>query len=262
VVSALSRPGARVVEGPGRVAGPFVLAGRPGPHAREYDPSVRPPPAASLARAALALAWIAAPFVGAGTVRWAGGWVYLGLLASGLTAHALFVRRHAPDLAARRARIGEGTPAWDLAWVAIFWPSMLAAPAVAGADLVRLGHAPLPLAAAVAGALLLGFALGLSAGAMATNPWFEGTVRLQPGQRVVDRGPYARVRHPGYAALALWALATPLVLRSRAAFLPAASAIAWVVLRTVLEDAFLRRGLDGYAAYAARVRARLVPGLW
>lgn len=221
----------------------------------------RPSPA-SLVRAALAVAWIAAPFAGAGTFAWAAGWVYLGLLASGLVAHALFVSRNAPALRERRARIGAGTPAWDLAWVAVFWPSMLAAPAVAGADVVRLGHAPLPLAAAAVGAGLLAFALGLSAGAMATNPWFEGTVRLQPGQRVVDRGPYARVRHPGYAALALWALATPLLLRSRAALVPAAFTAGWVVLRTALEDAFLRRGLEGYAAYAQRVRARLVPGIW
>jgi protein-S-isoprenylcysteine O-methyltransferase Ste14 len=221
----------------------------------------RPAPVA-LAQAALALAWLAAPFAGAGTFAWAGGWLYLGLLASSLAAHAVFVRRHAPGLAARRARIGEGTPAWDLAWVAVFWPSMVAAPAVAGADLVRLGHPPLPAAAAAAGVPLLGFALGLSAGAMAANPWFEGTVRLQPGQRVVDRGPYARVRHPGYAGLALWAVATPLLLRSRAALVPAAFTVGWIVLRTALEDALLRRRLDGYAAYAARVRARLVPGLW
>lgn len=218
--------------------------------------------AASLVQAVLAAAWVAAPFAGAGTLAWAGGWIYLGLLASGLLAHGAFVARNAPGLRERRSRIGEGTPGWDLAWVAVFWPSMVAAPAVAGADLVRLGHPPLPIPFALAGALALAFALGLSAGAMATNPWFEGTVRLQPGQRVVDQGPYARVRHPGYAALALWALATPLLLRSRWALVPAAFTAAWVVLRTALEDAFLRRRLDGYAAYARRVRTRLVPGVW
>ncbi len=225
-------------------------------------PRARTPSTGALAQAALAVAWIAAPFAGAGTVGWAGGWIYLGLLVSGLAAHQTFVSRHAPGLREKRARVGAGTAAWDIAWVALFWPSMIAAPVVAGVDVVRLGHLRLPLAAAAAGAALLAFALGLSAGAMATNPFFEGTVRLQPGQRVVDQGPYARVRHPGYAALALWALATPLVLRSRAAFVPAALTVAWVVLRTALEDAFLRRRLDGYAAYARRVRARLVPGVW
>jgi protein-S-isoprenylcysteine O-methyltransferase Ste14 len=234
----------------------------PAPAPAAARPAATPSAAVTLARAALALSWLAAPFAGAGTLRWAGGWIYLGLLLSGLAAHAVFLRRHAPGLAARRARVGEGTPAWDLAWVAVFWPSMVAAPAVAGVELVRIGHPLLPLWVAFAGAVLLAFAMGLSAGAMATNPFFEGTVRLQPGQQVVDQGPYAAIRHPGYAALALWALATPLVLRARWALAPAVFTAAWVILRTGLEDAFLRRGLPGYAGYARRVRARLVPGIW
>jgi protein-S-isoprenylcysteine O-methyltransferase Ste14 len=216
----------------------------------------------TIAGAVLAAAWVSAPFVAAGTVAWAGAWIYLGLLASGLAAQAVFVARFAPSLRERRRRVGEGTPPWDLAWLAVFWPSMIAAPAAAGLELVRAGRDPLPLLAAPAGALLLALAVGISAGAMATNPFYEGTVRIQPGQRVIDVGPYARVRHPGYAGLALWALATPLLLRSRWALAPAAFTVGWIVLRTALEDALLRRRLGGYGAYARRVRSRLVPGIW
>jgi protein-S-isoprenylcysteine O-methyltransferase Ste14 len=78
----------------------------------------------------------------------------------------------------------------------------------------------------------------------------------------VDQGPYGTIRHPGYAALAGWALATPLLLRSRWALAPALFSVAWVVLRTALEDRLLRRGLRGYDAYARRVRWRLVPRVW
>jgi protein-S-isoprenylcysteine O-methyltransferase Ste14 len=35
-----------------------------------------------------------------------------------------------------------------------------------------------------------------------------------------------------------------------------------MVLRLRLEERFLRRELPGYAAYAARVRHRLIPGIW
>jgi protein-S-isoprenylcysteine O-methyltransferase Ste14 len=217
---------------------------------------------ATLAGGFLAATWIAAPFVGAGTAAWAGGWIYLGLLASGLAGHAVFVARYNPGLRARRGRVGAGTRRWDLAWVPVFWAAMVAAPAAAGVELFRAGRAPLPLALAPAGALLLALGLGISAGAMAVNPFFEGTVRIQPGQRVVSDGPYARVRHPGYAGLALWALSTPLLLRSRWALAPAAFTVAWILLRTALEDAFLRRHLGGYDAYARRVRTRLVPGVW
>jgi protein-S-isoprenylcysteine O-methyltransferase Ste14 len=32
--------------------------------------------------------------------------------------------------------------------------------------------------------------------------------------------------------------------------------------RAVLEERFLREGLEGYAAYMQRVRYRLIPGVW
>jgi protein-S-isoprenylcysteine O-methyltransferase Ste14 len=34
------------------------------------------------------------------------------------------------------------------------------------------------------------------------------------------------------------------------------------VVRTALEDRMLQQELEGYRAYAARVRYRLLPGVW
>ena len=112
-----------------------------------------------------------------------------------------------------------------------------------------------------------GYAAGMlvSTWAMLVNTHFEKTVRIQHdrGHRVVDRGPYAVVRHPGYVgALLACPLATPLLLGARWAWIPALASTAMLVLRTALEDRLLRRELAGYAAYAARVRHRLLPGLW
>jgi protein-S-isoprenylcysteine O-methyltransferase Ste14 len=127
---------------------------------------------------------------------------------------------------------------------------------------VRTQGKPLPYWAWPVGVALFATGLGVSAWAMAANPFFEGTVRLQPGQKVVDSGPYRFVRHPGYVGLILLSLAMPLLLLSVWAFVPAVIAGAWVVVRTALEDAMLRRELPGYAQYATRVGHRLVPGLW
>jgi protein-S-isoprenylcysteine O-methyltransferase Ste14 len=214
------------------------------------------------AAALLALAWIACAFAAAGTVRWLTGWVYLAVVAGGVVAHQAFVAGRNPEVLERRQRIGEGTRAWDLAWVAIFWPLMVAAPVVAGVETVRLGHPELPAFLPVIGGLVFAAGMTLSARAMAVNRFFEGTARIQPGQQVVDTGPYRRLRHPGYAGLLLWALSSPLLLRSGWAFVPAALAVAWLVLRTALEDRMLREELAGYGDYARRVPARLVPGIW
>ena len=35
-----------------------------------------------------------------------------------------------------------------------------------------------------------------------------------------------------------------------------------ILRRTVLEDLMLQKGLLGYQAYAARVKYRLLPGVW
>jgi protein-S-isoprenylcysteine O-methyltransferase Ste14 len=99
---------------------------------------------------------------------------------------------------------------------------------------------------------------------MGVNPHFEGTARIQTERdhRVVDAGPYRFVRHPGYAALCLWALATPLLLCSAWAFVAAAATTAWIALRAALEDRMLREELVGYADYTRRTRFRLAPPFW
>ena len=210
---------------------------------------------------ALVAVWLAGLFGAAGTLRWPAAWAYLALLGTGLLAHGAWVRMRNPALLARRRRIGPGTKGWDKAWLAVFWLLMVLEPAVAGLGR-RLGRPPLPAWLWATGAATFAAGLAVSAWAMGSNPHFEGTVRIQEDHRVVEAGPYRWLRHPGYVGLALWALSTPLLLLSSWAFVPAALTAAWVLVRTALEDRFLRRELPGYQAYAARVQWRLVPGLW
>jgi protein-S-isoprenylcysteine O-methyltransferase Ste14 len=100
--------------------------------------------------------------------------------------------------------------------------------------------------------------------AMATNAYFSARVRIQAdrGHQVVSDGPYRLVRHPGYAGVLPFAIALPVMLGSLWALVPGLVLVVSVVGRTALEDQTLLRDLDGYAAYAERVRFRLVPGVW
>ncbi len=211
-------------------------------------------------------AWLAVPFLAAGTARWAAGWLHHAALAAGFAASQLWVAHQAPHaraLRAARRRPGPGTKGWDLAWNAAFWPLMACPAVVAGLEVRAGGPALSPLAWGP-GLLALAAGQALSAWAMACNPFFEGTVRVQRDrdQRVVEVGPYRLVRHPGYQGLAVVAASLPLLLRSAAAAFPAAAVVAWLVLRTALEDRVLARELPGYAAYRRRTRWRLVPGVW
>jgi protein-S-isoprenylcysteine O-methyltransferase Ste14 len=87
-------------------------------------------------------------------------------------------------------------------------------------------------------------------------------IQRERGHHVIDRGPYAWVRHPGYAGALLAHLALPLALGAPRALLPAALGTLLMSLRAVYEERRLARELPGYAEYAARVRHRLVPGVW
>jgi protein-S-isoprenylcysteine O-methyltransferase Ste14 len=79
---------------------------------------------------------------------------------------------------------------------------------------------------------------------------------------VIDTGPYAVVRHPGYALCYPLFLGIPLALGSLWALVPAILLFPLFVTRTVWEDRTLRAELPGYEEYAQRVRFRLVPGVW
>jgi protein-S-isoprenylcysteine O-methyltransferase Ste14 len=113
-------------------------------------------------------------------------------------------------------------------------------------------------------ALLITGMVGLT-WAQAVNKFFEPTVRIQTdrGHKVIDTGPYAIVRHPGYVSAYLLFVGIPLALGSLwAALIPAILMVPALVLKTLWEDQTLQEELPGYKGYAQRVRYRLVPGVW
>lgn len=203
-------------------------------------------------------------FAPAGRLDWISGWLYLGLVTTNFAINYVYLQRNNPELIVHRMHIGKGTRSWDKVWLSLFTPVFLSIYAVAGLDAVRYGWSAMPewlwlsgLVLFLPGAALFGWAMGV-------NPFFEKTVRIQRerGHHVIDSGPYRLVRHPGYLGFLGWILATPLLLGSWWAFVPAMLSVAGLAVRTALEDRTLQRSLDGYAEYAGRVRFRLIPGLW
>jgi protein-S-isoprenylcysteine O-methyltransferase Ste14 len=213
---------------------------------------------------ALQLLYAASYFLAAGRLAACRGWVAIGLVVVAVIGNRLWVRRRNPELARYRTRVGAGTPAWDRWWLTVFMLLPLVVNGVAGLDAERFHWAPLPLWSLWAGLLLWAGGYLLSTWAMASNPHFEGTVRIQRERNhtTIDAGPYRYVRHPGYVGFGLVFLALPLILGSAWALVPGAAIAAWLVLRTALEDRILLRELEGYGDYAARVRWRLVPWVW
>lgn len=112
------------------------------------------------------------------------------------------------------------------------------------------------MAAALAGASLSNLAIWQNA--FAAPAIHDQSDR---GQRVIDHGLYGLVRHPLYAANLLFFAGTALWLGSLAALLGVAVNLAATLARIGIEERWLRANLPGYADYALRVRARLIPFL-
>ncbi|HET6427712.1 MAG TPA: isoprenylcysteine carboxylmethyltransferase family protein [Phycisphaerae bacterium] len=204
-------------------------------------------------------------YASSGRADWVMGWVLVGICAGYLLATAVLILPKWPDLIAERAGMQKGAKKWDLAIVsaAAVWLPM-ASWVVAGLDL-RFGWPPaIPWWCQWVAAGAVATALAAAFWAMASNRFFSGVVRIQRdrGHVVQTGGPYRYVRHPAYAGVILYTMAIPVMLGSAWAMIPAGVASVLFVVRTALEDRTLHRELDGYADYAARVRYRLLPGVW
>ncbi len=146
----------------------------------------------------------------------------------------------------------------------IFLTPVMAIPILAALDDGRYHWSRLPWWVCLMGYTFLIVGLAGMTWAQAVNKFFEATVRIQTdrGHTVIDTGPYAIVRHPGYSAGYLIFVGMPLALGSLWALTPAILLCPLLVLRTIWEDQTLREELDGYREYSQRVRYRLIPGMW
>ena len=234
------------------------------------DVETRADSQASIPKALVGLAGAAVVVILAGLLfllarhlDWTLGWIYVGIIVVTLAINLACVRRWNPGLIRRRVGFRRGTKTWDVVWLALFTAVMIAIYVVAVLE-ARDEVWRAPGAAWLAGLAIFVPGWALIIWSMVVNPFFEKTVRIQTdrGHRVIDSGPYAYVRHPGYVGFLGWILSTPLLLPSASAFAPALLAVILLVIRTALEDRTLRAELPGYAEYAARVRFRLIPRVW
>jgi protein-S-isoprenylcysteine O-methyltransferase Ste14 len=200
----------------------------------------------------------------AGTWMWTKGWLFILVIVVASILGTLYLRRVNPDVIAARINRHKGTKRWDRILLAIFRPTLLTISVLAALDDGRFHwlHVPWWVCGIGYGLLVAGLA-GMT-WAESVNRFFEPTVRIQTdrGHRVIDTGPYALVRHPGYVAACLLFMGMPLALGSLWALIPAVLSCLLLVLRTIWEDGTLREELAGYEEYTQRVRYRLLPGVW
>ena len=155
-------------------------------------------------------------FLPAGTFRWSRGWLFLSVVIVALIVIAMYLRRANPEIIAARVNHHEGTKPWDRLLVALLITLMVSILPIAALDDGRSHWSHVPPWACAIGYVLLIAGLAGTTWAESVNRFFEPTVRIQTdrGHTVVDTGPYALVRHPGYVGASLLVLGMPLSLGS------------------------------------------------
>jgi protein-S-isoprenylcysteine O-methyltransferase Ste14 len=215
------------------------------------------------------LIWIVAMgallFVAAGTLHWPAAWVFLAAMAILGVSGGLWLARTDPALLAERMRpmMQDDQPAADKKFMLVFGAVALIWFIAIGLDR-RLHASAIPEALQALGLIILVLSSGFIMWVMRANSFAAPVIKLQTerGHRVISTGPYAWVRHPMYSGTVLFFVGTPLLLGSWWGVALSPSFIVLFAVRSGIEERALLAGLSGYTDYAARVRSRLLPGVW
>ncbi len=202
----------------------------------------------------------------AGDWLWPQAWAFLALFTICSILFCVWLWRK--DRALLESRVGSlvqrGQSNWDkvfMATILMCWNLWLVLMAL---DAKRWQTSHVPAAVEVLGGLLILTGFAATVPVFRANSFAAPVVRVQEerGQRVIDSGPYALVRHPMYAAALLYLLGVPLLLGSWYGLIGTALIALGISWRAVKEENVLRQELAGYGAYMTRVRWRLVPYVW
>ena len=199
-------------------------------------------------------------FIPAGTLAYAGGWRFIALLFVPMLILGITLLIKSPQLLAKRLSAKEKQTA-QKGIVAAAGMIFVLAFVLAGLDF-RYAWTNVPMWLIWLSSAVMLLSYGMYAEVMRENAYLSRTVEIQRGQKVIDTGLYAIVRHPMYTSTVLLFLSMPLVLGSWASFCVMLLYPAAIVFRIVNEEKVLEEGLEGYGEYKKQVKYRLIPFIW
>ena len=204
-------------------------------------------------------------FVSAGSLDWPAAWLFLAVSAILGPACGWWLARTDPALLAERMRptFQADQPAADKKFMLIFMAALPIWLVAIGLDR-RVHGLDVPLVLQALGLAMYLLSTAFIMWVFRENSFAAPVVKVQAERhhRVISSGPYAFVRHPMYSGIMLFFVGVPLLLGSWWGVAIAPLFAVLFGIRARIEERALVEGLPGYADYAARVRYRLVPGLW
>lgn len=199
----------------------------------------------------------------AGTIHYWQAWGYLGVFFGAALLITVYLMRRDPALLKRRLSAGPTAEKEKTQKIVMLFASagFIASLVVPALD-YRFVWSTMPLYAIIAGDLLTAISFYIAFLVYKENTFSSATIEIAKDQKVISTGPYAIVRHPMYAGGSLLFIGTPLALGSYWGLLAFAAALPALVWRLLDEEKFLAKNLPGYIDYCAKVRWRLIPGIF
>lgn len=199
-------------------------------------------------------------FLPAGTLNYWEAWLYLVVLFTPIFFVMQYLFKNDPGLLERRMRTREKAGEQSLI-IKLSYVYFLGVFLLPGFD-KRFGWSDTPVWLVLVADLIVlaGYAMVILV--FRENSYASRTVEVDEGQKVIDSGPYAVVRHPMYSGLTALYVISPLALGSYWALIPAVLIVPILVARILSEERILAKDLPGYTEYQKKVKYRLLPGVW
>ncbi|MGZ6221771.1 MAG: methyltransferase family protein [Syntrophales bacterium] len=202
-------------------------------------------------------------FIPAGTLSYWQGWAYVATFIICSIAYTVYLVKYDSALLKRRTEAGishEKEPAQKVIifFLYVFFIALVIVPPLD----FRFGWSKVPWYVSLFGDVLLVVSFYIFYLVSKVNTYAASNVRVEEGQKVISTGIYGLVRHPMYVGALFLIVGTPPALGSWWALLLIPPFMLVLYFRIVNEEKVLLRDLQGYAEYCAKVRWRLIPGIF
>lgn len=204
-------------------------------------------------------------FLSAGRIDLPRAWFFFGIYFISLLLNMVIFLKFNPEVIRTRSEMKWGEMKWwDKLFAVLYFVFIFLMFIVCGLDVGRLHLSRTGMEFLVVGVIFFVVGWVFVVWAMVENKFFETTARVQIERehRVISTGPYAIIRHPGYAGMILFYGCAPFIIGSLYGLIPAMLLAFAFVFRTYFEDRMLYEELSGYKEYTKKVRYRLVPFIW
>lgn len=199
-------------------------------------------------------------FLPAGTIKYINGWIFIGVLFIPIFIAGILMMFKNPKLLASRLNAKEKQKDQGII-IKLSGIMFVIGFILAGLD-YRFQWIVLPQSITYIASFVFILGYLMWAEVLRENTYLSRTIKVEEGQKVIDNGLYAIVRHPMYTATIFIFLSMPLILGSIISFFVFLLYPVLICFRIKSEEKLLEKDLSGYKEYKQKVKYRILPFIW